>query len=227
MTLFDVIAAIVLLVSALIGFSRGAVREMINVAAFLLATLGAAYLLRFTGPPARAMVHPTWAATAVALVVTFLIIFIVLKFLAGMAVARLHTQPVLGAADRAIGVGFGLLRALVFLGLFYLVFNAATPREWTPAWISQAKLYPLARASAGVIQSVAPKGMKAAGRYGPVFQNVVKDSFSNEEDAGSDVAPEARRRDETSARPSNKLHNTQSYGKSQRDDIDALVERSR
>ena len=64
MTLFDVIAAIVLLVSALIGFSRGAVREMINVAAFLLATLGAAYLLRFTGPPARAMVHPTWAATA-------------------------------------------------------------------------------------------------------------------------------------------------------------------
>jgi membrane protein required for colicin V production len=225
-TLFDVIAAIVLLVSALIGFSRGAVREMITVAAFLLSALAAAFLLPTTGPLARAIVHPTWAATAVALVATFLIVFIVLRVLAGIAVARLHTQPVLGAADRAIGVGFGLLRALVFLGLFYLVFNAATPREWTPEWISKAKLYPLARASADVIQSVAPKGMKAAGRYGPIFQNVVKDGFSNEE-TGADVAPEARRRDETSIRPSNKLHNTQSYGKSQRDDIDALVERSR
>lgn len=226
MTLFDAIAGIVLLVSALIGFSRGAVREMINVVAFLLAALAAAYLLRYTGPAARAVVHPAWASTGVALAATFLVVFIVLKIFAGMAVARLHTQPVLGAADRAIGVGFGLLRAVVFLGLFYLVFNAATPREWTPEWIAKAKLYPLARASAAVIQTVAPKGMKAAGRYGPMFQNVVKDGL-NEEDSGADVAPEARSRDETSAKPSNKLHNTQSYGKSQRDDIDALVERSR
>ena len=226
MTLFDAIAAIVLLVSALIGFSRGAVREMITVAAFLVAAFAAAFLLRYTGPPARAVVHPTWAATGVALAATFLIVFIVLRIVAGMAVARLHTQPVLGAADRAIGVGFGILRALAFLGLFYLIFNAATPREWTPEWISKAKLYPLARFSAGMIQSVAPKGMKAAGRYGPMFQNVVKDGFSNEED-GADVAPEARTRDETSANPSNKLHNPKSYGKSQRDSIDALVERSR
>lgn len=226
MTLFDAIAAIVILVSALIGFSRGAVREMITVAAFILAALAAAFLLRFTGPATRAIVHPTWAATGVALAATFLMVFIVLRIFAGMAVARLHTQPVLGTADRAIGVCFGLIRALVFLGLFYLVFNAATPREWTPEWISKAKLYPLARGSAALIQSVAPKGMKAAGRYGPMFQNVVKDGFSNEEEA-SDVAPEARTRDETSPAHSNKLHNTQSYGKSQRDNIDALVERSR
>ena len=226
MTLFDVIAAIVLLVSALIGFSRGALREMITVGAFIVSAFAAAYLLPTTGPWARAVVHPTWAATAVALIAVFLIVFIVLRILAGMAVARLHTQPVLGAADRAIGVGFGILRALVFLGLFYLVFNAATPREWTPDWISKAKLYPLARASAGVIQSMAPKGMKAAGRYGPMFQNAVKGGFSNEEEAEA-VAPEARSRDQTSATPSNKLRNTQSYGKSQRDDIDALVERSR
>ncbi|MEO6339028.1 MAG: CvpA family protein [Caulobacteraceae bacterium] len=226
MTLFDAIAAIVLLVSGLIGFSRGAVREMITVAAFILAAFAAAYLLPYTGPAARAVVHPTWAATAVALVATFLIVFILLKILAGMAVARLHTQPVLGAADRAIGVGFGILRGLAFLGMFYLVFNAATPREWTPEWISKAKLYPLARASAGVIQSVAPKGMKAAGRYGPMFQNVVKDGFSNEEEP-DDVAPEARNRDETSTSPSKKLRNDKSYGKSQRESIDALVERSR
>lgn len=227
MTLFDAIAAIILLVSALIGFSRGALREMITVGAFIVSAFAAAFLLPTTGPLARAVIHPTWAATAVALIAVFLIVFIVLRILAGMAVARLHTQPVLGAADRAIGVGFGILRALVFLGLFYLVFNAATPREWTPDWISKAKLYPLARASARVIQAVAPKGMKAAGRYGPMFQNAVKGGFSNEEGAGVDVAPEARRRDETSTTPSKKLHNTQSYGKSQREDIDALVERSR
>ena len=227
MTLFDLIAAVIILISGVIGFARGAVREMITVVAFILAAAGAVALLPWTGPAARHLIHPGWAAGAVAVVAVFLVIYIVLRVLGSMIVSRLHMQPVLGTADRTIGVGFGIVRALIFLGLFYLVFNAATPREWTPKWISGARLYPVAAMSAGVIKSFAPKGMRAAGKFSPMLQDAVQEGFSAGNETGDDVAPEARTSEETSDPPLKKLHNRQSYGKSQRDGIDALVERSR
>ena len=50
MTLFDLIALSVILVSAGIGFVRGAVREVMTILAFVLAALIAAYGLKLTGP---------------------------------------------------------------------------------------------------------------------------------------------------------------------------------
>jgi len=226
-TLFDLIAAAIILVSGMIGFARGAVREMITVIAFIVAAAGAVALLPWTGPAVRQVVNPGWAAGAVAVAAAFLVVYILLRVLGAMIVSRLHMQPALGMADRTIGVGFGIVRALIFLGLFYLVFNAATPREWTPKWISNAYLYPVAEMSAKVIKGFAPKGMQAAGRFSPMLKDAVKEGFSPGASNGDDVAPEARRSEETSDPALKKLHNRQSYGKSQRDGIDALVERSR
>jgi hypothetical protein len=68
---------------------------------------------------------------------------------------------------------------------------------------------------------------------GPKVQEAVSDGFSatgSESDPdrnGQSVAPETPRREETTPAASKKLHNRESYGKSQRDGIDALVERSR
>jgi len=53
----------------------------------------------------------------------------------------------MGMLDRAVGTGFGLVRALVLLGGFSLLFNMATPRETAPGWVTGAVLYPLTEAS--------------------------------------------------------------------------------
>ena len=235
MTLFDLIAGVIILVSGVIGFVRGAVREMVTVLAFILAALGAVFLLPIAGPAARHLIKPGWAGSVVAMIVVFLAIYIVLRVLGSRMTSQLHNQTALGTIDRTIGVGFGVVRALVVLGLFYIVFNAATPREWTPDWISKAKLYPAARATAGVIRGVAPKGMTAAGRIGPKMQEAVSEGFSGTGvndasgliDDEEDVAPKTPNREETADAASKKLHNRESYGKSQRESIDALVERSR
>jgi len=226
-TLFDLIAAAIILISGVIGFVRGAVREMITVGAFILSAIGAVLFLPYAGPVFRHFITPGWAAGVVGVAAVFLVIYIVLRVLGAMIVAKLHMQPALGAADRAIGVGFGVVRALIFLGLFYLVFNAATPREWTPDWIAKAKLYPVAEASADLIRSFAPKGMDAAGRFKPKLESAVEEGFTGKGGKAQDVAPGARIDRENSTATSKKLHNSQSYGKSQRDSIDALVERSR
>jgi len=216
-TLFDVIALIVLVISGLVGFSRGAVRELVTVLAFGIAALASVFMLPLAGPLARQTVHPDWAANALAVVVVFVIVYIVFRLAGGWVTARLHSQAALGTLDRMIGLGFGVIRALIFLGVFYLVFNAATPPELTPRWIANARLLPIAKASAGAIETLAPKGMKAAGRFGPALERATEPAANDVNAPPSDPAPPPR--------PAAKA--TPGYGKAARDDIDALVERSR
>ncbi|MEJ0067131.1 MAG: hypothetical protein WDM85_18385 [Caulobacteraceae bacterium] len=56
-----------------------------------------------------------------------------------------------------VGVGFGLLRGLILLGVFYLVFHAATPPERVPHWIKDAALYPLAGFAGNALMGLEPK----------------------------------------------------------------------
>lgn len=175
MTPFDLIAVLVLGVSALVGFVRGATREMMTVVAFVLAVLIAVFSLRFVGPVFRHSIHPDWLGNAAAVIVVFIAAYIVIRLLGGALTRGIHNTQALGTADRVIGVGFGLVRAMVLLGVFYLVFNAATPPERVPHWISGAALYPLAGASAQVMTALAPQGSAVAGKVAPALEKAVRD----------------------------------------------------
>lgn len=222
MTLFDLIAGAILLISALVGYNRGAVRELVTVLAFSLAALAAVFLLPFSGPIARQSVHPAWAGNTTAIVVVFILAYIGFRYAGGYLAGKLHQRAALGAIDRSIGLGFGILRALIFLGVFYMVFNAATPAERIPDWIAKGKLYPLARASGQALETFAPKGMKAAGRLGPSLGEAVKDGITatDEQPRGAPAKPAPRR--PQAAQPKGP-----SYGDSARDTLDSVVERTR
>lgn len=210
MTLFDLIAVVIVLVSALVGFTRGAVRELVTVFAFTLAAMAAVYLLPFAGPLFRDVMKPAWVGTAAAVVVVFIAAYIALRLAGHWVTQRLHTQAALGTLDRMIGTAFGVVRALVFLGVFYLVFSVATPPELTPPWIARAKLLPLARVSAEALQSLAPKALIERGPLAPALERAVTDDL--------DAAQTSRRNLDRSGA---------GYDKRTRDDIDALVEKTR
>ncbi len=175
MTVFDLIAVLVLLISGAIGFFRGGAREVVTVVAFVLAVAIAVFSLRLFGPFARAAIHPALLGNAVAMLVVFVAAYALL-WMGGKALTRTIRQAeVLSGLDRAVGVGFGLIRALVALGVFYLLFNAATPPERAPHWIKDAALYPLSGAAGHVLMALAPKGEAMAGKVAPVLENAVRD----------------------------------------------------
>lgn len=174
MTLFDLFAGLVLLVSAGVGFIRGAVREMVTVVAFLLAAVGSLLALRVTGPMAREVIDPDWAGTAAAVLVLFAALYILLRVIGASLTERIRGGP-LSSIDRAIGLGFGLIRALVVLGVFNLLFTAATPESRIPRWIEGAALYPLTEASANVLRQFAPQGGLLASRIGPALERAVRE----------------------------------------------------
>ena len=173
MTLFDLIVLLILGVSALVGFVRGALREVSTVVAFAVAVVVALLSLRFTGHLARAAVHPSWAASAVALIVVFLAVYVLLRVIAGAMGRGVHATKVLGSADRLLGAGIGLIRGLIVLGLFNLLFHAATPPEQAPAWITHARLYPLSQVAGKALRVLAPKGLAVAHRLSPSIAKAV------------------------------------------------------
>jgi membrane protein required for colicin V production len=171
-TAFDYAAGVLLLVSGLFGFARGATHEITTVVALVLAAILAVAALRFTGPLALHAIHTPWLAKATAVLLTFILVYAVLRLLGG-ALTRGVKQTSLSGLDRLLGFGVGLVRALVALGGFILLIDAATPPERMPAWITGAKLYPLASAAGDALRTFAPQGLKVAHDVAPALADTV------------------------------------------------------
>jgi membrane protein required for colicin V production len=173
--MFDLIVLLILAGSALIGFFRGALREVVTVVAFVIAVLVAVVMSRVTAPILRHIVQYDWLAALLAILIVFLVVYIALRLIGGHFTEKVRKTQ-LGALDRAGGVAFGLVRALVTLGLFNIVFQIATPPERTPKWVTQAKLYPLTEVSADALRALAPRGSAIASRVAPALKGAVGDS---------------------------------------------------
>jgi membrane protein required for colicin V production len=205
--MFDLIVLAVLLVSAAIGFIRGATTELFSVVAFIAAVIAAILILPLSTPLAHRFIATGWMAKSAALLVVFLIVYVILR-VAGSIIARKIHSTRLGVLDRAVGVGFGLVRALVILGVFNIVFHAATPPERTPKWVLDAKLYPLTAFSAKALQALAPKGSAVAGRVAPALERSLR---------GSDDTPPKSKGDKPTER---------GYDPAAQKRLDDLVEKS-
>lgn len=184
MTQFDLIAIAILAVSGLIGFARGALRELTTIVAFILAVAIALFSLRLTGPLARHWLHPAWAGNVAALLAGFLVSYIAIR-IAGAGLTRsVHQVQALGGIDRVAGVGIGLIRGFVILGVFQMVFSAATPRERMPPWISHAVFYPAAADSADALKALEPGGLALAGKLAPTLKEAVAEDGQDADKAG-------------------------------------------
>ncbi|MDB5451599.1 MAG: hypothetical protein JWO33_177, partial [Caulobacteraceae bacterium] len=173
LTQFDFIVLALLLISAAVGFARGAVREIAALVALVAAAVLAVLGLPFSGPFVRQVIHPGWLGTAAALLAVFGVTYIVLR-VTGMSLARKAQQAsVLGALDRSIGLAIGLGRGLVILGALNLMFNAATPADLKPKWITGAMTWPTAQNMGRALTALAPGGLDLAGKLKPAFERAV------------------------------------------------------
>lgn len=169
MTKFDFIVLGLLAISAAVGFFRGATREIVALVALVAAILAAVFGLPFAGPLVRDVIRPGWLGTTAALVLVFLVVYVVLRLI-GAAIARQAQRArMLGTLDRSIGLAIGLGRGLVALGVLNLMFNAATPADLKPRWITNAMTWPTAQNMGRAVAAVAPKGLDLAGRLKPSF----------------------------------------------------------
>lgn len=222
MSLFDLIAAAVIAISALMGFQRGAVREIVGLFAFGLSALATLAALPFTSKLAGQVFHPQLIALIAAVVVGFAVVYLGLKVIAQWIASQIHQQALLGGADRSLGLGIGAVRALVLIGLFTLVFDRATPAEMKPSWITDAFLYPLASASGRTLGALAPTGLRVLGNPASLLN---RGEHPDTDPSETGATPTPTSKTPTPSRP--KPRKGKGYDKRSRDQLDTLVERTR
>jgi membrane protein required for colicin V production len=155
MSAFDAIADGALLVSGLIGFARGANKEITRVVAFVFAAFVAVTSVRFTAAFARTAIHPSWLAVAVALLGAFLIVYVALRGLGSTLARNLQSTPST-AVDRISGLILGLGRGWILTGVFALLVEVGAPGGPAPAWAVRSSAWPAAAAAGRVLWSTAP-----------------------------------------------------------------------
>lgn len=144
MTSLDWIVLAILGLSTFLGVLRGFAREVLSLASWVLAFVGARMFAPFIAPSLPGLDSPSLRYAA-ALVLVFVVILI-LASLTAAVVGKLINLAGLGAYDRFLGALFGVLRGTVaLLGLTLIAGLTAFPK--TQTWqhaLSRAPLEQLA-----------------------------------------------------------------------------------
>lgn len=155
----DLAILVVLVLSALLAFSRGFVHEVLGVAAWVGAAL---VTLRFFAPAqeiARDLIAIELLADIGAGVVVFLIA-LVLFSIVSRAIGRRVRESSLGFLDRTLGFVFGLARGAVIICLLWLGLSWLMPPEEQPPWVREARALPLVDAGAEMIRALVPAELR-------------------------------------------------------------------
>ena len=157
MTIVDLLIIVAILASIVVGAVRGIVREAIAIATLLIAIWAALHL----GPYAGGWLGGSMGSTELEMWGGRFLVFIIILALGGLAgwgISKIVRMAGLTGTDRALGSVFGLIRAVVLIGLFallgrYAAFDAET-------WWLESRLIPYAETMADWIEVMAPKGME-------------------------------------------------------------------
>jgi membrane protein required for colicin V production len=174
-TKLDLIVLGLLALSGVVGFVRGAAREVAALVALVAASVLAIVALPLSSPMVREFVQPAWLGAAAALLAVFAVTYLALRLIGAGVARQIQRTDLLGTLDRSAGLLIGLARGLLVLGALYLMFNAATPLDLRPKWITEAKTWPLARNMGNLLSSLAPQGLDVAGRLRPAFDKALRD----------------------------------------------------
>lgn len=166
LTWFDAAALAVVVFSGIVGLARGLIREVFTIVGVVAAVVAAYYFAQPAAPIAQAALglEPIWA-TLVAGFGVFLVVFIIITFLTMIIARSVHRSTEIGSFDRAAGLAFGVARGVLVIGLFIALVTqgraAADGAERSgfqlPKEITEARLYPVFAATAGVLRSALPK----------------------------------------------------------------------
>ena len=127
MTALDVFVFLLLIGGAAIGFVRGFTHEVVSLLAWIvaIAMLKLFHTQLWTGIQNSFDTSPA-AGAVLAFAILFVPSFILVKLVARQLGGRTRRHAMLGPFDRVLGGGFGALKGLLGVTLFFLLANLAT-----------------------------------------------------------------------------------------------------
>lgn len=158
MNTFDLAVIGLLLLSGIVAFRRGFIKEIFALGTWVAASVIAASYYKTLQPwvMSHHIKNELMAGAAAALALFGLTLIVLIP--TGNMLANLIKGPTLTSIDRSLGFVFGLMRGLLILSLLYLGLSFVWPKqEEQPEWLSKARTAPLLADGADLLKGFVPK----------------------------------------------------------------------
>jgi membrane protein required for colicin V production len=166
MTGFDIAVFFFVGLSAITGFVRGFLQEVLALFAWVFALFAIHYL----HTPLTSFFEPSIGNLSGAAVLAFalllLVPYAVVKLIANWAGEK-SRKSVLGPIDRVLGFGFGSVKGMIIVVLAFSVLVLGYDTVWgiggRPTWITQARTYRFVNASSeALVTMISERRRRAA-----------------------------------------------------------------
>jgi len=157
----DLVVLGVIALSGLLAFMRGLVREVLGVGAWIIAAFVASPygVFPYIAPWVRQQISDHTIADAVSMGAVFLVVLIVLSFVAS-AISSAVQGVGLGGLDRTLGLVFGLARGALLLCVAYILAGLAIAVDQWPAPVLDARTLPTVYRGAVWLAAQMPPGYR-------------------------------------------------------------------
>ncbi|QQN74185.1 CvpA family protein [Croceicoccus sp. YJ47] len=150
MTAFDLVVIIIVGFAAVGGFMRGFVHEILALAAWIAAMIAISALHTPLTQWMLQYIDTQASAAVLAFAVLLMVPYLIVKLIARWAGSRARNS-VLGAVDRMLGLGFGIVKGLIMVVLAFSVLVLGYDTIWgvegRPDWIAKARSYSFVNAA--------------------------------------------------------------------------------
>src|SRR5215470_9719328 len=155
-TILDIVLLGVMLVSALLAMIRGFMREVLSIAAWVIAAGATLYAYAKLLPVAKTYFNNDIFAAAAVIGGTFLLTLIVVSIIT-VRFSDMVLDSRIGALDRTLGFLFGLGRGLIIVVVAFLFFAWLVPARTQPAWVANAKSKVVLQSTGEWLMSMLPE----------------------------------------------------------------------
>ena len=150
MQAFDIIVLLIVGVTAISGFMRGFVQEVLALVAWILAVLAIYYFHGALSAGLAPHMPSETGAKVLAFALLLLVPYMAMKLIARSAGGAARNS-VLGPIDRVLGFGFGAIKGLIIVVIGFSVLVLGYDTVWGPGgrpeWISLSRSYPFVNAA--------------------------------------------------------------------------------
>lgn len=141
LSLLDGLVIGLVLLSALLAMYRGFVREVLSIAAWIVAAVAAVVFYDDLMPTVQQYVSNEIIATAIAAGAIFFLTLIVVSLIT-MKISDYVIDSRVGFIDRTLGFAFGAARGILLAVVAMVFFNWLVPQD-KPAFVAEARVYPI------------------------------------------------------------------------------------
>jgi membrane protein required for colicin V production len=137
---FTIVA--IILASGFLAATRGFIKEVLAVAAWISAAAAAVLLFPYIKDFTRDLVSQEILADGITICIIFVVTLVVVSLISQPISARVRKSN-MGPANRILGFGFGVVRGALIVAIGYLLVTWVVAVNDQPNWLLEAKLLPI------------------------------------------------------------------------------------